>query len=176
MATQKAHKNCQHTAIDIIGSEHLIPMSNTQSGFVPHWSCRVTDDLVADVEMVSQKPIVDKNTFLSVLLESFNEKHSSDLKAENYDFSGGKWNRAKPQNEPKATLKADIGNQNALLLKVIRGETLNKAEMSLLSEKLAGDSPASQPVAKVEPVVEKPKVDVSNTETLAQILKLLSGK
>ena len=76
------------------------------------------------------------------------------------------FNRNKDALEPKAepVLKANADNAKFMeLFKLGYTEAQIKALMSV-------------PVAKVEPVVEKPKVDVSNTETLAQILKLLSGK
>ena len=67
-------------------------------------------------------------------------------------------------NKPEPELKANVGTtQSEILLKVARGETLNKAEMSLLSQKLSGSDSEK---FEAEPVVTKPAEKPARTKEL----------
>lgn len=71
-----------------------------QQNFVDGDVWRFPSDLYADIASISQIDVSDKTRFqntLSVLLQAFNEKFNSDLKATDYDVKSGKFDRRNPQ-------------------------------------------------------------------------------
>jgi len=152
MATTEHIKHAENGSIGYFSKDHSNQKNYRDSEalwFTVSAMAKIQEVLkVTDISVSPLKATIEAFKAIGVILEPV-------------DF-----NRNKDALESKAepVLKANADNAKFMeLFKLGYTEAQIKALMAV-------------PVAKVEPVVEKPKVDVSNTETLAQILKLLSGK
>jgi len=147
MATQtERHKNARQEVTAKNGTKLVIAMKNScTSGFVSHWCCRATNDLVADVIEATKLSVGDSTELLSVFLGAINTTYGSDLVTTDYDFYSGKWNRASQPVAKEPIAKANAENPAFLLLNQYITDQFKagRTESDIKAEFLEAKTPAN---------------------------------